>query len=387
MPRLAGQKIKEMADIKATRKRNIVMLCSMIGVFYLTLYSVVRFLQQDYFLAQLNLFSSVILVLNIIYLLSAKQPIYSNIILSTILIFHAMLFLINGDNITQRLLWLYPIACVLIFVNPFKVGLAFSSLFCVSTSYFLISAKWATLAMDTPEIRFLLSLSALSILCNIYAFYYARMLAFVQILYKEGIEDLAYIDQLTGLANRWSFERWAIDKLEERQNSQSLTALVFLDIDNFKLINDNYGHDVGDRVLKHFASRLKNNIRNKDRSTDEHDYSIARFAGDEFVLLLYDVKNIEDLENILQRISGLFTSEYQVTERINQLTISTGVALYPEDAETLAELTRCADKAMYVAKHSGKNQYRFYRNDHLGFKRPKPLASVTSIKKTSGSCT
>lgn len=128
----------------------------------------------------------------------------------------------------------------------------------------------------------------------------------------------------------------------------------FLDIDNFKRINDSYGHDVGDQVLKHFAHRLRNNIRNKDRATNQHDYSIARFAGDEFVLLLYGVRNLRDLDNILNRICNLFVDRYPETDMLNNLTVSIGAAIYPKDAITLPELTRCADKAMYAAKHGGK---------------------------------
>ncbi|MCV5917288.1 GGDEF domain-containing protein, partial [Escherichia coli] len=118
------------------------------------------------------------------------------------------------------------------------------------------------------------------------SYYYAKVVSYIQTLYREGIEELAYLDQLTGLANRWSFETWARAKLHDIDHSDecSVTALVFLDIDNFKYINDTYGHDVGDQVLKAFATRLKKSIRNSDRKTDKHDYSIARFAGDEFVL-------------------------------------------------------------------------------------------------------
>jgi diguanylate cyclase (GGDEF)-like protein len=199
------------------------------------------------------------------------------------------------------------------------------------------------------------------------------------------------MDQLTGLANRWSFENWAEAKLQNTKgDKRSITALVFLDIDDFKSINDTYGHDVGDRVLQHFARRLKNNVRSKDRKTDKHDYSIARFAGDEFVLLLYDVNSREDLENILKRICHLFEDTYESSERINKLTISVGVSLFPQDADTLPELTRCADKAMYAAKHGGKNQYRYYGGDYLAPLEnidDSTLMNVTPIKKTNGSCT
>jgi diguanylate cyclase (GGDEF)-like protein len=187
---------------------------------------------------------------------------------------------------------------------------------------------------------------------------------YIQNLYREGIEELAYLDQLTGLANRWSFEKWARSKLEEvdTQGSNKVTALVFLDIDNFKLINDSYGHDVGDQVLQHFATRLKNSIRNKDRSTNKHDYSIARFAGDEFVIMLYDVRSKKDLNNILSRIVNLFNGGYHSCDSINEITMSAGVAIYRQDAHDLSELTRCADKAMYTAKHTGKNRFAFYED-------------------------
>ncbi|EED28058.1 ggdef family protein [Vibrio sp. 16] len=223
----------------------------------------------------------------------------------------------------------------------------------------------------------MISLFALCLLCNTSSYFYDKAVSYIQSLYREGIEDLAYFDQLTGLANRWSFENWAIEKLEEERHSNTLTAMIFLDIDDFKAINDCYGHDVGDRVLQHFSRRLKNNIRNKDRKTDKHDYSIARFAGDEFVLLLYGVKSRSDLEGILNRILHLFEDCYQGKEEIGKVNVSLGVALFPEDADTLAELTRCADKAMYSAKHSGKNKFHYYRKDRG--EQPKKQDNVTPI--------
>ncbi|WCP69726.1 GGDEF domain-containing protein [Vibrio tubiashii] len=384
MPKLAGQQIEEMADIRASRKRKVVMLCSSVSLAIIFTFSLVRIIEQDFFLASINLISSTILLLNVIYLIRHPMPKFGDLILSGVLLFHGVILLIYGQNIPDRLLWLYPISAIVIFANEFKVGAFLSTslyMLVVVTTIFTEAVPYT--ATNSQSI-FLLSLFALNLLCNISAYQYSKVMSYVQSLYKEGIEDLAYLDQLTGLANRWSFENWAQGKLEEKKESKNVTAMVFLDIDNFKFINDTYGHEVGDRVLQHFAKRLKNNVRNKDRNTDKHDYSVARFAGDEFVLLLYDVKSKQDLEGILKRICGLFTDGYQSSQRINELTVSVGVSLFPDDANTLAELTRCADKAMYAAKHSGKNQYRFYRVEKTPEKAQSvkaKLASVTSLKQ------
>ncbi|WP_394126448.1 diguanylate cyclase [Vibrio hepatarius] len=383
MPQLAGRQIEEMADIRATRKSNIVLLCSLISIVILTSYGIVRYLSSDYFLCAINFFSSFLLLLNTLYLYKHQVFNHSGLVLSCVLLFHGVVLLLYGDHINDRLLWLYPIIAVLIFVNDFKVGALMSVGFCILTLIAIQFPHAVHLSESGSKSRFLLSLFSLCLLCNISAYYYAKVMNYIHSLYLEGIEDLAYLDQLTGLANRWSFENWAAGKLVDQENSTKITAMVFIDIDNFKSINDTYGHDVGDRVLQHFAKRLRNNVRNKDRKTDKHDYSIARFAGDEFVLLLYDVKKIDDLESILNRISHLFTESYQSSERINTLTVSVGVSLYPDDARTLSELTRCADKAMYAAKHSGKNQYRFYSDNKTPralSEQEKKLANVTSIK-------
>ncbi|MFM2587874.1 diguanylate cyclase [Vibrio sp. TBV020] len=383
MPQLAGRQIEEMADIRATRKTNIVLLCSLISIAILATYGVLRFLNGDYFLCAINFFSACVLLLNTLYLSKHRRINHCDLVLSSILLFHGVVLLLYGQEVSDRLLWLYPIIAVLIFANDFKVGALMSVGFCVLTLIAIQFPQAVHFSENNSKSRFLLSLFSLCLLCNISAYYYSKVMNYIHSLYKEGIEDLAYLDQLTGLANRWSFESWAAGKLIEKTNSANITAMVFIDIDDFKMINDTYGHDVGDRVLQHFAKRLRNNVRNKDRKTDKHDYSIARFAGDEFVLLLYDVKEIDDLKGILKRVSNLFSESYQSSERINRLTVSVGVALYPQDARTLSELTRCADKAMYAAKHSGKNQYHFYSDNSFPQSlsdADKKLASVTSIK-------
>ncbi|KWT99511.1 diguanylate cyclase [Vibrio toranzoniae] len=363
MNRLVGRHIEEMADIRSTRKQKIVYSFSLIAAALFIFYTWAYLQGQHYTLLTFELCFAFIAISNAIYVRKAITPHYSELILSCVLLVQGIILFLHSHAIPERILWLYPILAAVIFVNDFRIGVIFSTSFCVFISI-LITALPSNFSLPFNSIhRFILSLLMMSLVCHTSAYYYTKAVSYIQRLYKEGIEDLAYRDQLTGLANRWSFERWATEKLATVDSERSLTALVFLDIDDFKNINDSYGHDVGDSVLQHFANRLSNNIRTRDRKRHEYDYSIARFAGDEFVLMLYDIPNRKDLDGILNRICGLFESGCQTNERIKELTLSVGVSLYPQDAKELHELTRCADKAMYVAKHSGKNRYAYYHDN------------------------
>lgn len=363
MNRLVGRHIEEMADIRSTRKQKIVYAFSLIAAALFIFYTWAYLQGQHYTLLTFELCFAFIAISNAIYVRKAITPHYSELILSCVLLVQGIILFLHSHAIPERILWLYPILAAVIFINDFRIGVIFSTSFCVFISI-LITALPSNFSLPFNSIhRFILSLLMMSLVCHTSAYYYTKAVSYIQRLYKEGIEDLAYRDQLTGLANRWSFERWATEKLATVDSERSLTALVFLDIDDFKNINDSYGHDVGDSVLQHFANRLSNNIRTRDRKRHEYDYSIARFAGDEFVLMLYDIPNRKDLDGILNRICGLFESGCQTNERIKELTLSVGVSLYPQDAKELHELTRCADKAMYVAKHSGKNRYAYYHDN------------------------
>ncbi|MDA0150165.1 GGDEF domain-containing protein [Vibrio sp. LaRot3] len=360
MSNFVGRHLEEMADIRSTRKCKLVLLCSTLSLIILLGYSVVHVINQQPNFAVINIICAIILAANLWHLNKHRCLNYSDLVLTGVLMFQGLMLLLYSEQFSDRLMWIFPIMAGVILINEFRVGLLFSCVFCMLT----LAATLFTDALfnhSQPfQERFLLSLVTICVICNTASFYYSKMVNYIQSLYKEGIEDLAYLDQLTGLANRWSFEQWATQKLAEVSHRSTTTALVFLDIDDFKEINDTFGHDVGDQVLQHFSQRLKNNIRTKNRKTNTHDYSIARFAGDEFVILLYDVRSKQDLDGILNRICLLFQDSDSSLNRVNNLTLSVGAALFPQDANNLPELTRCADKAMYAAKHNGKNQFQYY---------------------------
>ncbi len=385
MSTLAGARLKEMADIGSTRKKKIVFLCSSIAATCLIYGAFIQSFEQQWRLCLIYSLSAVV-CLSICYIIRIqKHHQYADLLFSAILMLDGLLLLVFNETPSGTILWLYPIVVALILINEFKIGLLFSCTYILAIFLSIIFLDKLATVNPMAQHRFLLTLVTISFVCHTFSYYYAKILNYVQILYREGIEELAYFDQLTGLANRWSFETWVKQKLDNinRSGNNGVTALVFLDLDNFKQINDNYGHNVGDQVLKTFASRLQSSVRNVDRSTLKHDYSIARFAGDEFVLLLYDVHSKEDLNKVLQRIVNVYAGGHQEDSMIHEITMSLGVAIYQQDAKELSELIRCADKAMYVAKHTGKNQYAHYEDCNEVKELSKLQISQTNISQAN----
>ena len=172
-------------------------------------------------------------------------------------------------------------------------------------------------------------------------------------LVEHRIKHMAHHDHLTGLPNRSLF----IDQLEhaiklaKRRNHK--TAVLFLDLDGFKQINDTLGHEAGDQLLKEVAARLKIVIRESDVA--------ARMGGDEFTFVLNDIGTHENAAAVAQKIIDTLSEKFNLKGHESQIGGSIGVALYPDDAADHEALLRKADEAMYVAKKSGKNTYRLCR--------------------------
>ncbi len=169
------------------------------------------------------------------------------------------------------------------------------------------------------------------------------------------LDHLAHHDILTGLANRLLF----FDRLEAsirraRRNKSSL-ALLFLDLHQFKQINDSHGHTLGDLFLQQVARRLENAMRASD--------SVARIGGDEFAVILEEVKSPEDVLAGARRIQSLFEKPIQVSGHQFSTSFSIGIALYPQDGEDPHTLLRNADTAMFRAKAAGRGGYQFYELD------------------------
>ena len=162
---------------------------------------------------------------------------------------------------------------------------------------------------------------------------------------QKKTEYIAKHDPLTKLYNRLGYQ----DEFEKCLNDNKLFAVVFIDLDLFKQVNDSYGHDVGDVLLVYVGKRLLNALREND--------VVARFGGDEFVLILNDLKAPSDVLPAVERILQSFKNDFVIHQYRMQITPSIGVSLYPKDGKSFEELSKVADTAMYEAKENGGNCY------------------------------
>ncbi len=168
----------------------------------------------------------------------------------------------------------------------------------------------------------------------------------------EQLRHLAHHDTLTGLPNRRLLNQRLMQSIKHAQRRQQHVAVLFVDIDHFKHINDGLGHETGDHVLKDIGQRLTHAVRDED--------SVARISGDEFVVLLESVPCLDNVLPVADKLVRCFSDPVRAGEREIRVTASIGVSIFPQDGHNAAQLLRNADAAMYSAKSGGRDQYRFY---------------------------
>jgi len=169
---------------------------------------------------------------------------------------------------------------------------------------------------------------------------------------RERIEYLATHDVLTGLFSRSVVDQFIAHGIAGATRSARGLAVLFIDLDQFKEVNDDLGHDVGDLVLKEAARRLRQAVRGAD--------VVIRQGGDEFIVLLFDLPQPGDAANVAGKILSVLNQPYTITDPPQNLSASIGIATFPEHGETPSLLLRHADMAMYRAKAAGRGTYRFY---------------------------
>lgn len=169
---------------------------------------------------------------------------------------------------------------------------------------------------------------------------------------QERLAHLAHHDPLTDLPNRLLFNASLQQALERARRHRQRLALLFLDLDRFKLVNDSLGHAAGDQLLKAVAERLRRNVRAED--------VVARFGGDEFTIILEAIGSLDDTAQLARTLISMIAEPLDIEGQTIQTSTSVGIAFYPDDADNAEDLIKAADAAMYRAKASGRNTYRFH---------------------------
>jgi diguanylate cyclase (GGDEF)-like protein len=166
------------------------------------------------------------------------------------------------------------------------------------------------------------------------------------------IRNLAYHDALTGLPNRVLLNDRLEMALASSRRNQNKLAVLFIDFDGFKGINDRLGHALGDQLLKAVAERLRQCLRKQD--------TVARLGGDEFVVLLPEIHAPADAGNLARKLLTVVRAPFELGGEVVHITLSIGVAIYPKDGESSKTLLKHADEALYRAKNRGKDSFNFY---------------------------
>ena len=202
---------------------------------------------------------------------------------------------------------------------------------------------------------------------------------------ERQIRLLAYFDSLTGLPNRVQFKEQLKKALSMARRSRRLVAVMFMDLDNFKKINDTAGHSAGDALLRSVAERLKEAIRATDLLS--HDDlvatshgTVARLGGDEFTVLVPDLQRAEDTAKVAARVLESFHQSFQIEGNEVFVSTSIGISIFPQDGADVEDLLKNADAALYHAKDTGRNNFQFYSSalNDSAFRR---LSLEASLRK------
>ncbi|MEW8624995.1 MAG: GGDEF domain-containing protein [Candidatus Thiodiazotropha sp.] len=343
--------LNDFNSIEAERRRIQYHLIFLIGAFFLAVFALANYInlrhEAAYFLSCCLLAA---IGINIFVLKTANHKIAAWLY-STVMLVLVVYLIISGGVEATGPLWTYPIVVIIISLLGHLHGY-FLSLFVIALLSVLLGFGdgygLTPQYSDTFKVRFVATLFALSWLVWSLEFSRARAAALLNGL-NQQILDISRTDQLTGLLNRRGLEENFNSEVNRSQRVNQSFTLALADIDDFKAMNDRYGHLLGDQILKQIATVVRSQIRNID--------TLARWGGEEFAILL-DKSSLADstyiAEKIRKAIQDLNQEQSLISERI---TISIGVAEY-RPGQTMLELFDHADNALYLAKRCGKNCVR-----------------------------
>lgn len=350
-----ADKLSEVVKDRQRRQELMVRVLAILGIAFLPVFSIKSFwVDRDDMGLVLAGFSGLGIVT--LYLLSRRRQL--GLIGLTMIIYSLSIYLIvSGGHANTGAMWVYPLTAIAIFVNRFHLGVVVNTAFLTSVIIVLYHDLVTTEYADVFKLRFMLALMAQSGMCHILIFFQERVDDYILRMHQEDIHKLAYFDSLTQLANRAAF--CSVLCRAKQHRSKTCGALIYIDLDNFKQINDDYGHDSGDRLLVEFAVALRQLVSDT-LTVQPGPYNIARLGGDEFVIYIDTLNTKAEVHLLSGKVVELFTrSRLPILERKqHNVSASVGVAFIPVHHMDLELSLKQADQAMYQAKSAGKGAVR-----------------------------
>lgn len=189
---------------------------------------------------------------------------------------------------------------------------------------------------------------------------------------EEELERMAYYDPLTGLPNRTLFKDRLQHEIDVAQRKGTRIAVLFIDLDRFKYVNDTLGHEAGDRLLVEASRRIRRSVRQSD--------TLARLGGDEFTLILADIGKSAAASIVAEKVIRSLQQEFQIDGREVFIGASVGIGLYPDDGQNVSALIKNADTAMYLAKQAGRGTHRFFTSE-MNSRNERRMAMEASLRR------
>lgn len=193
------------------------------------------------------------------------------------------------------------------------------------------------------------------------------------------LDEMAKYDYLTGLVNHAQFNKILNLVVENSLTNNQHFAILYLDLNNFKYVNDRFGHHVGDQLLKAFSTRVKKSLNDKNRMLDMNNVEFSRISGDEFALILPNITCKDDVELIANAIVSLFDDGFKLHDNVFDIGVSIGISICPDDAKDIPSILKKADVAMYSAKKHRHSNFQFYTPE-LSYKIELDEAITASLK-------
>ena len=360
----AGQ--QEMLAVRHRRRYRLCQVLTILGVIFLFALGSFSIVDGAHVLGTILIVNALVGLLNIYLLKRTNNVERAATILSGILFFLSISLIITGGKNNTGLLWVYPIVAINLFINRFWSAMYWFGIFSI-VSILLLFTPFSFLLMTDysliEAIRFILTMLALNAICLAALRSEEQAYKTIMQLHDDDIRKMAYYDTLTGLPNRWSFKTNLERLITRATKDKQRVGLLYIDLDNFKQVNDQYGHEAGDRLLLEFSERLWEEIRPTDQVLKPQTESLARLAGDEFVVLLPSIKEPLDASVVATRILNIFDGGFEVDDVTHMIYASIGIAVYPDDATDPSTLLHHADAAMYDAKHNGRNCFKFFTQE------------------------